>query len=171
MKKNIILIAAIIAFSFSIKAQTTEQIVANFKTLVEEATSDFKNVKGELIVNDSTTSTTFYNCTKTLGSAFEAVCINTSDNSTYFSSKFEFSETKELLKANEILPEIVNEVNAMVKSGKYSGRDYKKTETIDITEVKDLDGNYIIEIESKYDPAGTNNYLMFVIYGKSWGKK
>ena len=36
MKKQILLIATIIAFSCSIKAQTTEQIVANFKTLVEE---------------------------------------------------------------------------------------------------------------------------------------
>ena len=140
--------------------------------MVQEATTDFKNIKGALILDDSVSNTFYYSCDKTLGSAIEAICIDKGDGATYHTSRFEFNKTTELLKANEILPGILDEVNAMVKSGKYTGRDYKKNETVDITEVKDLDGNYIIEVETKSDPTSNeNNYLTIVIYGKSWGKK
>ena len=53
MKKIILLAATITAFTFNIKAQTTGQLVSNFKTLLAEANSDFKKVKGAILENDS----------------------------------------------------------------------------------------------------------------------
>jgi hypothetical protein len=170
MKKQILLII-IVAFGFTSKAQTTEQIINNFKNLLAEAASDFKNVKGAVLENDFANKTAYYSCSKTLGSSFEAICINSGDNTTYYSSKFEYIKTAELIKATEILPGILVEANAMIKSGKYTGRDYKKSETVEITEVKDLDGNYILEIESSSKAADGKDYLMITIFGKSWGKK
>ena len=89
MKKQIVLIVIMLAFTFTIKAQTTEQIISNFKTLLTEAASDFKNVKGTVLENDSSNRTVYYKCAKTLGSSFEAICVNSNDNTSYFSSKFE----------------------------------------------------------------------------------
>ena len=171
MKKIILLAATITAFTFNIKAQTTGQLVSNFKTLLAEANSDFKKVKGAILENDSINKTVYYSCSKTLGSPFEAICINSGDNTTYYSSRFEYIKTAELIKATEILPGILDEANAMIKTGKYTGRDYKKSETVEITEVKDLDGNYILEIESSSKAADGKDYLIITIYGKSWGKK
>jgi hypothetical protein len=172
MKKSFLFIVVILIFGIRSNAQTADQVKANFKTLVIEAATDFKNVQKEVLEIDTSTRTEYYACNKSLGSTFEAICVNANDNTTYFSSKFEYSKTSELIKANEILPGILDEVNAMVKSGKYKGRDYDKNENVSITEVKDLEGNYIIEIESRTDKVNSNSsYLMVVIYGKSWGKK
>jgi predicted metal-dependent RNase len=172
MKKQILVIITIMAFSFIGKAQTKEQVINNFKNLLTEAASDFKNVKGKLLEDDAGRKTAYYSCGKTLGSSFEAICINSGDSTTYYSSKFEYEKTPELIKATEILPGILDVINAMIKSGKYTGRDYKKDNAVDMTEVKDLQGNYIVEIESRSDTKSTDkNYLMIVIYGKSWGTK
>lgn len=172
MRKILLLIIVFIALQFQGKSQTADQVKSNFKALLFEAGTDFKKVQKEVLEIDASKRTEYYACNKSLGSTFEAICVNSNDNTTYFSSKFEYSKTSELLKANEILPGILDEVNAMVKSGKYKGRDYDKNETISITELKDLEGNYILEIESKTDKVNTNSsYLMIIIYGKSWGKK
>lgn len=171
MKKSLLSLVVFMFFIFQGHAQTADQVKSNFKTLVIEAATDFKNIKGDVLENDAANKTVYYASSKSLGSTFEAICINSNDNTSYYSSKFEYSKTAELVKANQILPGILDEVNAMVKSGKYKGRDYKKTAVIDITELKDLEGNYIVEIETKYEPSGTNNYLMITVFGKSWGKK
>jgi hypothetical protein len=170
--KKIAAIIIVIAGTITVKAQTAAQAANSFKLLLTEAVSDFKNVKDSILEEDPGRKTAYYSCTKTLGSAFEAICINSGDSTTYFISKFEFVKTAELIKANEILPAILVEVNAMVKSGKYKGRDYKKEGNIDITELKDLNGNYIVEIESRNDAASSDkNYMAIIIYGKSWGTK
>jgi hypothetical protein len=171
MKKNLLLLFVFMMFIFHGNAQTADQVKTNFKSIVLEAATDFKNIQGAVLENDAANKTAYYATSKSLGSTFEAICVNSNDNTTYFSSKFEYSKTAELVKANEILPGILDEVNTMVKSGKYKGRDYNKSAGVDITEVKDLEGNYIVEIETKYEASGNNNYLMITIFGKSWGKK
>ena len=172
MKKHILLLVTIISLSFTVTAQTTEQILSNFKTLIAEATTDFKNIKGSLFYNDTVLKFSYYDCSVNLGSELEGIGIDNEDGATYHTSIFEYKKTSELIKANDIISPIVDELNIMVKSGKYTGSDYKKSENIDVTEVKDLDGNYIVEIESKYDANDKDsNYLKIIIYGKSWGKK
>ena len=172
MKKNLFLIVAIFSFFFHAQSQTPEQVKANFKSLVIEAGTDFKSIQGSVLENDAANKTVYYASSKSLGSGFEAICVNSNDNTTYFSSKFEYVKTSELIKANQILPGIIDEINVMAKSGKYKGRDYKKSSLIDITELKDLEGNYIVEVETKYDPTDTDkSYLMITVFGKSWGKK
>jgi hypothetical protein len=171
MKKKLFLIIVFMSLLFQSQAQTAAEVKSNFKSLVLEAATDFKKVQKEALEIDPSARTEYFACNKSLGSTFEAICVNSNDNTTYFSSKFEYSKTAELVKANEILPGILDEVNAMVKSGKYKGRDYNKSAGVDITEVKDLEGNYIVEIETKYEASGNNNYLMITVFGKSWGKK
>lgn len=171
MKKSILIIISVFLIVTFTKAQSKDQYLSNFKSLLKEAESDFKNVLGKELESDSATKTTYYACTKGLSSSFEAICVNKGDNTTYFTCEYDYSKTPELIKANEILPGIIDNINAMVKSGKYKGRDFKNGRGEDVTEVKDLEGNYIIEIESKTDVTNKNNYLKITVYGKSWGKK
>ena len=173
MRKQIVVIVIMVAFTFTIKAQTTEQIISNFKTLFAEAASDFKNVKGTVLENDSSNRTVYYKCAKTLGSSFEAICVNSNDNTSYFSSKFEngLSVTDELAKGYEVLQAVLDVLKPMLKSGNYKGGQYtqgKKT----LVELKDLDGNYLVETELLAEPAGNEtSHIKITIYGKSWGKK
>lgn len=173
MKKIVIYFTLILSFNLTIKAQTTEQIIRNFKTLLAEASSDFKNVKGDVLENDSSNRTVYYKCAKTLGSSFEAICVNSGDNTTYFSSKFEngLSVKDELGKGYEVLQAVLNVLKPMLKSGNYKGGQYtqgKKT----LVELKDLDGNYIVETELLPEPSGKEtSHITITIYGKSWGKK
>jgi hypothetical protein len=173
MKKQIVLIVIMLAFTFTIKAQTTEQVISDFKTLLAEATSDFKNVKGTVLENDSSNRTVYYKCAKTLGSSFEAICVNSNDNTSYFSSKFEngLSVKDELGKGYEVLQAVLDVLKPMLKNGNYKGGQYtqgKKT----LVELKDLDGNYLVETELLAEPSGNEtSHIKITIYGKSWGKK
>ena len=173
MKKTVVLFAAIICFSLTSKAQTTEQVISNFKSLLAEATSDFKNVKGTVLENDSSNRTVYYKCAKTLGSSFEAICVNSNDNTSYFSAKFQhgLSGQDELAKGYTVLQAVLDVLKPMLKSGNYKGGQYtqgKKT----LVELKDLDGNYIVETELLPEQSGTEtSHITITIYGKSWGKK
>ena len=173
MKKTVIFFAAIISFNLTIKAQTTDEIIGNFKTLLTEAITDFKNVKGAVLENDSSNRTVYYSCAKTLGSSFEAICVNSNDNTSYFSSKFEngLSVKDELGKGYEVLQAILDVLKPMLESGNYKGGQYtqgKKT----LVELKDLDGNYLVETELLAEPSGNEtSHIKITIYGKSWGKK
>ncbi len=173
MKKQTILIVILATFTFTIKAQTTEQIISNFKTLLTEAAFDFKNVKGVVLENDSSNRTVYYSCTKTLGSSFEAICVNSNDNTTYYSSKFEngLRVQDELAKGKEVLQSILDFLKPMLESGKYKGGQFTKGKKI-IVELKDLDGNYIVETEQLAESSGNEtSHITITIYGKSWGKK
>lgn len=173
MKKQIVFVVIMLGFTFTIKAQTTEQIISNFKTVLAEAASDFKNVKGIVLENDSSNRTVYYKCAKTLGSSFEAICVNSNDNTSYFSSKFEngLSVKDELGKGYEVLQAVLDVLQPMLKSGKYKGGQYtqgKKT----LVELKDLDGNYLVETELLPEQSGNEtSHITITIYGKSWGKK
>ena len=167
MKKLTLLSVLFLTICSSTKAQTKDQLIENFKTILVESLTDFKNIQGEIVENDAQGKTAYYACKQTMGSTLEAICLNSNDNTSYFSAKYEYAKTDELLKATEILPGVLDVVNAMVQSGNYKGRDYTNSNNVGVTEVKDLNGNYILEIETGAD----NAYLRITIFGKSWGKK
>jgi hypothetical protein len=167
MKKFTFLTILFLTIISSIKAQTTDQLIDNFKILLVESRTDFKNIQGGIVENDAGSKTAYYSCKPTLGSPLEAICINSNDNTSFFSAKYDYAKTDELIKASEILPGVLDVVNAMVQSGSYKGRDYTNSNNVGVTEVTDLLGNYILEIETGAD----NTYLRITIFGKSWGKK
>jgi len=167
MNKTTFLIALFLTICSSIKAQTTDQLIDNFKSLLVESLTDFKNIQGEMVENDAENKTAYYASKISLASPLEAICLNSNDNTSYFSAKYEYANTNELLKASEILPGVLDVVNAMAQSGNYKGRDYTNSNNVGVTEVKDLNGNYILEIETGAD----NAYLRITVFGKSWGKK
>ncbi len=167
MKKATLLSVLFLFFCPFVKAQTTADLINNFKAILVEANFDFKNIQGDVVEDYPENEITYYACKKTLASPLEAICVNSNDNTCYFSAKYNYDSTEELIKSSEVLPGVLDVVNAMVKTGKYSGRDYTNSENIGITEVKDLGGNYILEIETGAD----NKYLRITIFGKSWGKK
>jgi hypothetical protein len=143
MKKVTLLIVLFLTICSSVEAQTTDHLIDNFKILLVESITDFKNIQGEMVENDAENKTAYYSCKPTLGSPLEAICLNSNDNTSYFSAKYDYANTNELLKATEILPGVLDVVNAMVQNGNYKGRDYTNSNNVGVTEVKDLDGNYI----------------------------
>lgn len=167
MKKITFLALLFLTICSSVQAQTTDQLIDNFKSLLVESITDFKNIQGEMVENYPETKTAYYSCKKTLASPLEAICVNSNDNTSYFSAKYDYAKTNELLKATEILPGVLDVVNAMAQSGNYKGRDYTNSNNVGVTEVKDLNGNYILEIET----GAENTYLRITVFGKSWGKK
>jgi hypothetical protein len=170
MIKNYFIYFVLISISTSVFCQTKEVIHANFKVILAEAATDFNKIKGVVVESDEIQKTNYYASTITLGGKLEAICLNYGDNTTYFSSKFDYRKTPELIKATEILPGILDIVNDMIKTGKYKGRDYKNGDK-EISEIKDTEGDYILEIESKSTDKDDKNYLMITVFGKSWGNK
>lgn len=167
MKKLTLISILFLTFCSIVHAQTTDEIITNFKSILVESITDFKNIQGEIVENDTEAKTAYYSCKSTLGSPLEAICLNSNDNTSFFSAKYDYAKTDELIKASEILPGVLDVVNAMVQSGNYKGRDYTNNKNVGVSEITDLVGNYILEIETGAD----NAYLRITIFGKSWGKK
>ncbi len=89
MKKITFLTLLFLTICSSIEAQTTDQLIDNFKSLLVESRTDFKNIQGEMVEKDAEGKTAYYSCKPTLGSPLEAICINSNDNTSYFSAKYD----------------------------------------------------------------------------------
>ena len=167
MKKLTLLTLTCLFFVWNSFAQSSSEIIKNFRSLINEAATDFVNLQLENLGTDSNLNITFHECSLSLGASMEAICYDNDDQTVYYSSKFDYTNTDELLVAIDILPGILEVVNEMNDSGLYIGRDYTTSDNVYVTELKDLNGNYIVEIES--DDAST--FLRITVFGKSWGSK
>lgn len=59
-----------------------------------------------------------------------------------------------------IVDQFIDELNVMIQSGNYTGRDYKDAQSMDITEKKDKKGNRILEYGSDKE---TQNVYIFIL--------
>lgn len=164
--KKILLFAAIILYSYAVHAQTSQEIVDNFKALLEEAKIDFKNVKGDII--EKREKNIYYESRKTLGASTEAIGVDFNDHDfTYFFSKFDYSESGQLQKAKELLPNVYAVVEAMLQSKKYNRKIYFDKDGVNGMEVKDFKGSSILKIDIVSKSPDGNNYCLIIINGKN----
>ena len=164
MKKILLLLSFAFLFVCKIQAQT-ESIKLNLIMLIGSSEDEFKTLKKDFIGEEKEKNTSYYKCGTTLTSKVEAIIEKKqTDESTlkYFFSYFNYSDTDEMLKANKVLPDILQIVNMLVKGGKYTGRDFKDTNGDDITELKNKDGLVVFELVSLAESKG----LEVIIYAR-----
>jgi hypothetical protein len=166
MKRNIFTLLIILLATLS-RAQDTSAFHNDLKHLITEAQNEFTSIQGKLEYEDTIKHKKYFSPTITLGSNDHFIQQLQDSEGTYRALIYSYNltETNGLTNAVAYLPIILDEFNAMHLSGKYEGRDYKEENGTSVTELKDTEGNYIMEL------ASTEQSITLRLYAKSWGKR
>lgn len=158
MKKIITTIVLfIVAISF---AQTP--IIKDFRAIIADRPNDFQNLQKELLKDNVAGGFKEYSSTIQDLSFNRNLIINGTRGAQYlmiFNLDTMNEETKNFF--GLVSKQYFNEIDEMVKSGKYTVRNYTSNSGILITEVKDLAGEKILEYRIK-----TNEHLVLFLGSK-----
>lgn len=125
--------------------------VAQLRMLLESAKTDFKADTADLIQADKESKTNYYNTKKETEGAQTFILKSTDASATsmyVIDYDVEAMETSMLVKFMPLVAKYVDELNLMVKSGNYTGRDYTDDKGRGVTDIKDKNGKYILRYAS-----------------------
>lgn len=162
---KILLFVVITGCSYIAKAQTSQDVINNFHTILEDAKDDFKNIKGEVIATSS--KYIYYTSNKTMGATSEAIFVaRTAEGETYFYSKFYYNQPDQQQKADVLLPKIYKIVEELLETKKYNRKIYFDKDGVNGIEINDLEGKAVLNINIAKKEADENNYCLFVIHSR-----
>ena len=145
--KNLLLTALIIFSIGKISAQSP--IINDFRKIVTERTTGFKSLQKELLQENVEKQVKIYNSSIGQSSICKALITNSEKEGATFLLIYNL-ESMDAMKIqifNNMAQQYITELNDMVKSGNYKGRDYNDGED-SITEVTDLDGKVVAQYVS-----------------------
>ncbi len=155
MKKSTLFLIIFLGLSLQrtiLYAQTDPSpAVKQLRSLIESAKTDFKGEMGELITEDKESKINYYKTLKkTAGAQTFIFKSNNAGATTMYVINYdtEAMDTQMLGLVLVIVGQYINELNVMVKSGLYTGRDYTDEKGMVVTDIKDLNGKYILRYQS-----------------------
>lgn len=155
MKKFLLTLALCLPFLAPAFAQEAKPVVKELRAIMEESPTGFASYKGELLQKDESSSAAFYNSSHTpeVSIAGHVLVENPADKLSFYMIRYNTKDMDAMtLRLMMIMAQqYLDEMNAMVKSGKYVGRDYKMDNGMDVTEIKDKEGRMILDYRSDSD--------------------
>ena len=154
--KKAILIVALVVFNIG-KTTAQSQIINDFRKIVAERTTAFKNLQGELLQDNVEKGVKIYSTS--IGNSVICKAFITQSNT--FGGTFllvyniEEMDAMKLTIFNNMASQYITELNDMVKTGNYKGRDYNEGSD-SVTEIKDLNDNVVV----KYVSNDTQHMIM-----------
>lgn len=155
MKKFILLLTLTLTFAIPIFAQEPAPVIKELRSIIADAGTGFQSFIGDADGRDEASATTFYKL---------KIEPQISISQGFFLEKEATKHRTFILRYNVkdldimmlkimliIAQKYVDEMNAMVKTGAYTGRDYEKTDGTTVTEIKDLNGANIVDYQSNKD--------------------
>lgn len=144
-------------------AQEISTAVTELRSIISNAGNGFKTYKGAIIESDSTSGAIYYSSAQKPVSPMAAHYIieNTQTKHNFYMISYDLTtmDNTQLTMMVVLAEQYMLELNNMVNGGGYTGSDYKNEEGADITEIKDKDGQNILDYQSN----GTNQVI--IIYG------
>ena len=158
MKNTIFIIALIFCTAGNASAQS--QIINDFRTIVSERASGFKSLQQDLLQDNTEKQVKIYNTTIGQSSVCKAFITQSAALGGTFLMVYDVSamDAMKLKIFGNMAQQYITELNDMIKSGKYKGRDYQEGEDA-ITEVTDLDGKIVAQYVSN------NTQHMIMVFG------
>lgn len=166
MKKLFLAIILFAAFN-TLKAQDSVTYRKNIEFLIKDGQNEFAVNSGSVIQEDSVKQRTYYTTTIDLKCDKSFVQKNLDDGSKVSLYYFDLTKDDDLTNSFSFLNAALAIINEMHSSGKYRGKDFENKDKSTTTELKDTDGNYIMELTS----SSEDKYIKFMIYSKKWGKR
>lgn len=145
MSKKLIL-SAVVTFLFAASALAQTPIIKDFRTVVNDIPNQFDNLKKDLLQDNKEENYKIYSSTiEDLAISRTLITITQSDGPVYIITfKTETMDTMMLRLFTMIAQQYIKEINDMVATGNYKGRDYKSNGE-DITELTDNNGVKVLE--------------------------
>jgi len=162
MKKKLLVIIALVTFGLSVHAQTEAPVITELHQLLQSAKSNFTNEIGKKVEEDTVTQNIYYEAKKPAVAA-DAFILHVKAGQNMFILNYDATGDK-LTSLIPIVEAYLDEMNKMVKTGEYTGNDYKNEKGKAVTDVHDKAGNLILRYTS--DTASQTVYL----YGFSYSK-
>ncbi|MBS1756894.1 MAG: hypothetical protein JSU03_06410 [Bacteroidetes bacterium] len=150
-----------------VKAQDTTFYRKNIEMLLKDAQNEFVASQGALDHIDTAKQRKYYVVNVDFKCGLSAILQNLDDNSKVAIFYFDLSNNDDLLNSLPFTKVAVDIINEMNQSGKYFGKDFNNDDESSTTELKDADGNYIMELTS----SSKDKYIKLMMYSKKWGKR
>lgn len=168
MKKLTLLFLVFVLCVYTAHAQSP--IIQEFRELIKSGQTNFTGEMGEKTQENPENKIVFYKTKRQRDIAViqSFIIHQTTENSNIYVIKYSLkdAEPKMLKLLTMLVQQYVEELNLMVKSGGYTGRNYKRdngTEVFNVTEINDKAGNHILDFESNED---TKNIFLFGLNAK-----
>lgn len=146
MKKILLLLTLILIAQLHANAQTEAPAITKLHALLKSAKSNFVEDLDKKIDEDTAAHTIYYEAKVPVTGA-ESFFVHQPTGQNMMVITYDAKGDK----AVEVMPivdQYINELNKMVKSGNYTGEDYKSKTGMDVTDVKDKEGNVVLRYTS-----------------------
>ncbi len=149
MKKILFLLVTALSFQLYANAQTEAPVITRLHALLQSARSNFINDLDKKIDEDTSTHTIYYEA-KTQVKGAESFFVHQPSGQNMMVITYDAKGDK----AVEMIPivdQYIDELNKMVKTGNFTGDDYKSKAGLDITDLKDKEGNLVLRYTSSHE--------------------
>jgi len=155
--KRILFIIALI-FVATAKSFAQSPIITDFRQIVTERATGFKNIQQELLMDNTEKGVKIYQSSVGGSSICKSLVTHSATDGDVLLMIFniESMDAMTMKIFMNIAQQYVTELNDMVKTGNYKGRDYKEGDD-SITEITDIDGKVVVQ----YISNPTDHMLMF----------
>jgi hypothetical protein len=137
MKKAFLLIIAILMLQVYVKAQTAAPEITELRDLLKSAKNNFANDLGKVMETDSANHTIYYETKKPSGQNMYVISYD--------------AKGDKVAGVMPLVDHYLDELNNMLKTGNYTGKDYKNTQGKDVTDIRDKDGNLVLRYASNLE--------------------
>ncbi len=146
MKIKLLIIIALVSFGLSVHAQTEAPVITELHQLLQSAKSNFVNEIGKKVEEDTVTQNVYYEAKKPAVAA-DAFVLHVKAGQNMFILNYDATGEK----LNILIPIVeayLDELNKMVKTGDYTGEDYKNENGKAVTDMHDKAGNLVLRYTS-----------------------
>ncbi len=163
MKALFVTLAICLAACHKIQAQTPAPIITELREIVADAGTGFRSYRGDVIEHDSSSGVIYYKSTHIpqASTAAHYLIENAKTGSRFYRIRYDVKamDGMQLRIMKAMAQKYIEEINAMLNSGAFDGRDYKNEDGADVTELKDKRGENIIDYQSDADQQ------VIIVYG------
>lgn len=141
-------------FALFIVAASVAQtpIIKDFRTVIKDIPNDFETLKSEMTEDGKDETYKLYTTTLDDSPICDSFIFESATGERVFILSYNVKKMDSMMFKifNTMVPQYLNEMNDMVKTGNYKGEDYNDNGT-SITEITDLKGKIIVQYRSTAD--------------------
>jgi hypothetical protein len=147
MKNSILILFFALLSSNLSKAQSP--IIVDFRAIVKEIPNNFKTLQKDLNREDVENNYKIYTTTLEDSPICNSFVFDSPSDGTYLILSYKVADLDVMMLRifNTMVPQYMNEINDMVKTGKYKGQDFEENGA-SVTEITDLNGKVILQYRS-----------------------
>jgi hypothetical protein len=147
MKK--LILSTIVTLLFTVTAFSQSPIIEDFRNIISKNNTNFSSFKKDFIDENKDKGIKIYTTNLDLSPICGGIVIDEKDQNSKLVLNYELNRMDDMMFKifTTMVPQYINEMNDMIKTGKYTGSE-STVDGLSITTIKDVKGNKIVEYSS-----------------------